>query len=265
MKAKKVKDFIKESGAGYAVWGGGSRGGFGNPSTSTGRFYGRGFGFGSQNSGGPNLMYTYDIKPLNRTLEPPVSDQIDHQDIHVGSVIKGKVLGRDKHIIGQVLRVEEDHEGNIKWYLVLDPETSTKMKLDPTSSYIWEPQPEGGMDSLSGIKQGIPTVENYNINSFTKGKTSKESLKIGESRYKAIKMLLDKISNDLMGDDTLEGFINLSADGFNSSLYKTAFMDFVEDYNSDPNRKNYWDEYLKNIGLEIGGYPDEDETIFILL
>ena len=146
MKAKTVKDTLFEigaGGAGYAVWGGGWGRNFGNPSIGRG-FYGRGFGFGSSNrGGGPNLMYTYDVKPLNKTLEPPPTETTYEEPIHVGSVIKGKVLGKNKHVISQVLRVEEDEDNNVKYYEVLDPDTSTKIKIDPTSAFIWEPEPEG--------------------------------------------------------------------------------------------------------------------------
>lgn len=145
MKAKTIKDTLNEaaiSGAGFAVWGGGSRGGFGN---SRGMIGGRGFGFGSANngSGSPNMMYTYDIKPLNKTLEPPASCRQDEPVIHRGSVVKGKVLGKDKHVIGQVISIEEDHDNNVMYYVVLDPDTAIKIKLDPTSSYVWDPPAEG--------------------------------------------------------------------------------------------------------------------------
>ena len=144
MRAKSVKNMIKETGAGYAVWGGGSRGGFGNPSQG-GIVGGRGFGFGSSNnSGGPNMMYTYDIKPLNKTLEPRGSEQVHEPIVHMGTIIKGKVLGKEKHVIGQVIEVKKDHDNNIQYYLVLDPDTSLKVKVDPTSSYVWESEPEGG-------------------------------------------------------------------------------------------------------------------------
>ena len=137
-----LDDHLNEVGAGYAVWGGGSRGGYGNPS-SRGSFSGRGFGFGSSNSGGPNVMYTYDIKPLNRTLEPFPSSEGQEPPIHIGSVIKGKILGKDEHIIGQVLEIEEDHDGNHKYIIVLHPDTNVRTKIDPTSAFIWEPEPEG--------------------------------------------------------------------------------------------------------------------------
>ena len=118
---KELEDFLKSTnlqenilgGAGYAVYGGGSGGGFGNPSLG-GRFTGRGFGFGSSGNlhGGPNLMYTYDIKPLNRTLEPLPSETKESRDIHIGTLIKGKILGKDEEVIGKVLAIDEDGENN---------------------------------------------------------------------------------------------------------------------------------------------------------
>ena len=144
MKAKTVKETLNEAGgaggAGYAVWGGGWGRSFGNPSMGKG-FGGRGFGFGGSynNSGGPNLMYTYNVVPLNQTLEPRPSDPLSREYIHIGSVIKGRILGTNDHIIGQVLRIEEDDDGNIKYYLVLSEE-SQKLKIDPTSAFLFEPE-----------------------------------------------------------------------------------------------------------------------------
>ena len=127
-------------GVGYAVWGGGTGRNFGNPSMRGG-FAGRGFGFGgSMNlSGGPNLMYTYAVKPLNTVLQQPATPQDDEQYIHVGSKIKGKILNTNKDIEGQILRIEEDEDNNIKWYVVLDKE-GRKRKVDPTSAYLDEPE-----------------------------------------------------------------------------------------------------------------------------
>ena len=93
------------------------------------------------------MMYTYDIKPLNRSLEPASSVDDDIRVIHIGSVIKGKVLGKDKHVIGQVQRSVEDHDNNIKYYVVMDPETSTMVKVDPTSAFVWEPEDETPLGS----------------------------------------------------------------------------------------------------------------------
>ena len=121
-------------GAGFSVYTGGGGRQFGNPS-SGGRFTGRGFGFGqsSNNNGGSNLMYTYSIEPLNQTLQQPVNLEDVGENIHVGSAIKGKILGKDKWIEAKVLSIEEDSDNNISSYTVLNPETAQPVKLDPTS------------------------------------------------------------------------------------------------------------------------------------
>jgi hypothetical protein len=124
-------------GAGYAVWGGGSGRQFGNPS-SGGRFTGRGFGFGqsSNNNGGSNLMYTYSIEPLNQTLQTKPTMQEEGEYIHVGTEIRGKVLGKDRWVEAQVLSIEEDSDNNTSSYTVLDPDTAQSIKIDPTSAEV---------------------------------------------------------------------------------------------------------------------------------
>lgn len=146
MRAKKIYELIENvggaGGAGYAVWGGGWGRNFGNPTTN---FMGRGFGFGgSQNlSGGPNLMYTYSVKPLGQELQPPPSDVVDDSDIHVGCLIKGTIFGTDdERTEGRVLHIERDNDNNIKWFLILDVEDGKKKKIDPTSSYEVIPSEE---------------------------------------------------------------------------------------------------------------------------
>jgi hypothetical protein len=139
VQREKIQENINEfggGGAGYAVYGGGSRGGFGN--SGGGRFSGRGTGFGqsSSNNGGSNLMYTYSIEPLNQTLQTPPSMQEEGEYIHVGSEIKGKILGKDKWIEAKVLSIEEDSDNNTSSYTCLDPETSQPVKIDPTSAEI---------------------------------------------------------------------------------------------------------------------------------
>lgn len=212
MKAKTIKQTLNEIGSGYAVWGGGSRGGFGNPSHG-GIAGGRGFGFGSaNNSGGPNMMYTYSIVPLNKTLEPPASDVMDVPVIHTGSVIKGTVLGgKDEHVIGQVLRTEKDEEGNIKYYLVLDPETSTKKKLDPTSSYIWEPEPEG--NTPVGYEFIDPRGEEdlvESLHNFERTGDSKRSLNVGHEAkiHNFLRWIADDYQFD-PEDPDYHGFLNI--------------------------------------------------------
>ena len=113
-------------GAGYAVYGGGARGGFGNSR-------GGGFGQSSSNNGGANLMYTYSIKPLNQTLQQPVNLQEEGEYIHVGSEVKGKILGKNQWIEAKVLSIEEDSDNNISSFTVINPKTGKQVKLDPTS------------------------------------------------------------------------------------------------------------------------------------
>ncbi|NOR72172.1 MAG: hypothetical protein GQ532_21220, partial [Methylomarinum sp.] len=113
--------------------GGGFRGGFGGIGAG-GR--GRGFG-GSQNlGGGPNLMYTYAVKPLTQDLQQRGTPQDDEETIHIGCKIRGKIQNTDQDITGQIIHIEEDHDNNIKYYLVLDPEDGKQKKVDPTSAYL---------------------------------------------------------------------------------------------------------------------------------
>ena len=141
LKKNVAKESLEEAvgGAGFAVYGGGFGGrGFGNPSVPVGgRNFGRGFGFGSsQNlSGGPNLMYTYSVKPLNQYLQQSATTQDDEQYIHVGCKVKGVILNTEKEIEGQISFIEKDEDGNIKWYEILD-EKGIKQKVDPTSTYL---------------------------------------------------------------------------------------------------------------------------------
>ncbi|HRT03452.1 MAG TPA: hypothetical protein P5513_05890 [Candidatus Diapherotrites archaeon] len=134
IKKKDIKSIIEEgAGAGYAVWGG-SRGGFGNPSLG-GRIYGRGFGFGqsSFSNGGPNLMYTYSIKPLDPILQQKSTPQDNKRYIHPGSEVIGKVLGKNKKIHGKIISIKYDEDRNILYYIVQDFNTSYKFHVDPTS------------------------------------------------------------------------------------------------------------------------------------
>jgi hypothetical protein len=133
-----INEAFGGGGAGYAVYGGGG-GGFGNPSLG-GKFAGRGTGYGqgSSNFGGPNLMYTYEVKPLNQVLQQPPTNGDNEEPIHVGSKIKGNVVNSAKEIEGQVLAIEEDDDNNVKWYIVLDDE-AIRQKVDPTTAYLVQP------------------------------------------------------------------------------------------------------------------------------
>jgi hypothetical protein len=123
-----LREKLNESGAGYAVWGG-TRGGYGNPSN--------GFGQASTSGGGPNVMYTYAVKPLNHTLEQPSTPQGNNKSIHLGTNISGTTILPEKReeLEGQVLSIKKDHAGDILYYVIID-ETGRKRKIDPTSAEI---------------------------------------------------------------------------------------------------------------------------------
>ena len=173
-------------GAGYAVWGG-NRGGFGNP--GGGRFSGRGTGFGqsSNNNGGSNLMYTYSIEPLNQTLQQEPNIQDVGEYIHVGSAIKGKVLGKDKWIEDiKVLSIEEDSDNNTSAYVCLDPETSQPIKIDPTSAELIKKElsPEMIVRDVVG-ENYYPRIGEF-LNEridFERGEEPLKSLRIGKKRF----------------------------------------------------------------------------------
>jgi len=129
-----LKESFGSAGAGYAVYGGGRT--FGNPS-SGGKFYGRGFGFGSGNTtGGPNLMYTYEVKPLTQNLQQLPTPQNNEEYIHVGSIIKGIPFNSKKEIEGKIISIEKDNDNNIKSYTIIDSKKGKKIKVNPTSVYV---------------------------------------------------------------------------------------------------------------------------------
>ncbi len=190
VKKKDLKDKLKESiaggagGAGYAVYGGGWGRSFGNPSMG-GRFTGRGFGFGGSANlcGGPNQMYTYDVRPLNRTLEPPPSDKRVTGYIHVGSLIKGKVLGMKDEVIGTVQAIVEDDDNNIKYYLVFDPRYGDKKKIDPTSVQLHNPDDsmvvgdEFDIEEEDLKEEYYPRLFKESIKDYLKPKSKEQILK----------------------------------------------------------------------------------------
>lgn len=204
LKAKKEQDEIKESvgGAGYAVYGGGSSGGFGNPSMQRGgMFFGRGSGFGGSSnlSGGPNLMYTYSVKPLNQTLQPLSTSQDQETYIHVGSRIKGNILNNKKPIEGQILVIQKDEDNNILYYLVLD-KNGIKQQVDPTSVYLIEPDEfeDPIMKDVVANESFYPLInESLDRDSY---KNVKEKI---ENSRKLSKELKDKII-PLIIDDQLQ-------------------------------------------------------------
>jgi len=122
MKNKLIKESL--SGAGYSVNGGRSQYSGSN-----------GFG-GGGNLAGHNSMYTYEIKPLNRTLEPKVDSVPTEIHITLGTYVKGKPFpyqntkNSDEYVQGHVVAIEKPNE-EVVAYIVLDEKTAIKVRLNP--------------------------------------------------------------------------------------------------------------------------------------
>lgn len=138
MRAKTVQDTLNEYayGAGFSMSSGGHFSG-GMSGTTRG-----GFG-GAWNMGGPNMMYTYEIKPLNHTLEqkPVIDIDPNVEQIYVGSKIRGTVVRSNatpekKKIVGIVHKIVQTDNGSIKYYIVQDQATQEHVKIDPLTAEL---------------------------------------------------------------------------------------------------------------------------------
>ena len=162
---KELRESIGGSvgGAGYAVWGGSTGAYTGGGIGGAGR--GRGFGGSNNLGGGPNLMYTYSVVPLNQLLQPKGTPQGDERYIHVGSEVQGKVLGKEEEIHGKIISIKDDGEGNILHYVVQDFETAEKHEVDPTSVSLitHEERPEASMMDYVGTvgESFYPSLRDY--------------------------------------------------------------------------------------------------------
>lgn len=141
MRAKKINEF---GGAGFS---------YGGASMASARPGGinRG-GFSSANGfGGPNSMYTYEIKPLNRTLQPEANDTEGEERISKGNDISGAELNAKDDIlhVGPVMNVVTSDDGSLMYYVILDPDTARQMKIDPTTARLVSKM--DGVDPL-GVK-----------------------------------------------------------------------------------------------------------------
>jgi len=126
MRAKLIKE-----------WGGvGTSTTFGNGLTRGGQIN-RG-GFGGSSIGGTHSMYTYQIKDLNRTLQPKPNNANVGEIIHNGNKLKGKQINDIKgpDHFGTLIKTEYTPNGALKYYTIVDDETGVVIKLDPTSSVM---------------------------------------------------------------------------------------------------------------------------------
>jgi hypothetical protein len=90
----------------------------------------------SMGSGSFNSMYTYDILPLNRTLEPKVDSLPNDEMIHSGMTVKGKKFNDKKVYKGKLVNIVKSKNGVIKYYIILDEATAKFIKIDPTTIQI---------------------------------------------------------------------------------------------------------------------------------
>ncbi len=130
MRAKLIKEW---GGAGFS-YGGSTI----FPTNRGGQMNRGGFG-GASNLGGPNMMYTYEIKPLNRLLQPDATEKDTAvEGIHNGHIIEGMELNKKdgKIHIGVVMQTVMEDNGEVKYYIILDDSTSMKVKIDPTTSQL---------------------------------------------------------------------------------------------------------------------------------
>lgn len=123
MRAKQINEV---GGAGYSYGGGRSM-------FSINR--GGGFG-GANNMGGPNMMYTYEIKPLTRELQPKPTTDDGLEKIKVGNTVSGIQLNKrdKKRHTGTIIKINKNSTNNIiNYYTILDQDTGTIIKIDPTT------------------------------------------------------------------------------------------------------------------------------------
>ena len=130
MRARLLKEY---GGAGFSYGGGSSI----FPVNRGGQMNRGGFG-GAANLGGPNMMYTYEIKSLNRTLQPLVMTPPEIETIHDGNDIKGMELNKKdgKMHVGILRKTVKSENGTLKWYEILCPQTNTMIKIDPTTAML---------------------------------------------------------------------------------------------------------------------------------
>lgn len=129
---KNKKKSLKESmGAGFSMTSGArnmfrSRGGFG----------------GASNLGGGNSMYTYEIKPLNHTLEPkPNTADTTINYMRLGSKISAVPLRTNAtptqvRVRGILKDIKETENGSIMYYVVFDEATAQMVKCDPLTAKL---------------------------------------------------------------------------------------------------------------------------------
>lgn len=166
------KYLLEGYGAGFSFTGGAVKGMGG---TSRG-----GFG-GANNLGGPNMMYTYEVKPLNHTLEQKPSDVGDQvSKVQIGSKVSGLPFRSNanptpKRISGIIQKIVKTENNSLKYYIIQDELTQNFVKIDPlsTSLIIHEP-----VEYYFDTTDNIPSRRKQKIKDHKKivAETLKESI-----------------------------------------------------------------------------------------
>ena len=177
MKKRKVKKIKEGYGAGFSMnsfrggMGGTSRGGFG----------------GANNLGGPNMMYTYEIKPLNHTLEQlPTLTPDQTQQVQIGSVVKANAVRSNatpeiKEIKGIVRKIIITNSGAIKYYVVQDEATQNMVKVDPLTVTLVIPEP---VNYFFDATDNVPSKRKERIKAAMKENPKIVAESIEELKYK---------------------------------------------------------------------------------
>jgi len=171
---KNKRQFLREGyGSGFSFTGG-RIGGMGGTSRS-------GFG-GAGNLGGPNMMYTYEIKPLNHSLEqkPNMTANSQIVQIQIGSKISGEPIRSNatpnkKIIKGIIQKIVKTNDNSIKYYIIRDETTQEQVKIDPLTVKLIIHEP---IEYYNDNTDNIPSRRKQKIKAvITESKLVPESLK----------------------------------------------------------------------------------------
>lgn len=202
------------SGVGFSVKGGGQS----IYTNNRFRAINRG-GFNTSMYGGSNnSMYTYDIVPLNRTLQQPASEFNERPDevkIYPGETVMGKVMNdrSGKLITGVMTKRIANSDGNVIYYEVLDRETGTTKKIDPTSVAVYNKLHNSEINSSIGLDDTMRVVSE-NLKQYSVGakdlieeskKTKPDIFTRTIYREPTDEELIDLADHDLTPDDVVNG------------------------------------------------------------
>jgi hypothetical protein len=144
-----------------------------------------GFG-GASNFGGQNSMYTYEVKPLNHTLEqkPTVDANSQVEQIQLGSKIRGIPVRSNatpdrKYVTGLVREIVQTDNGAIKYYIVQNEDNQLPVKIDPLTTKLVIFDPVEYYDDVSLTTDNITSRREEKIKALRKGKVVRESINEG--------------------------------------------------------------------------------------